>query len=168
MVQAGGEGLGSILGSYEDVIITSTGEYAKFESVVMDDTIVDQSQYSVKEGSTIVTFKTEYLETLSEGEHTVTINYTDGSSVDSKLTILAKADDSNASSDSDSDTDTEVNDNEGDSNDVDNSVEESGADVTAASSTNTGDSSNLALWINIMVVCLLGAVAAVLIKRKKN
>ena len=147
------------LGSEEDVIVTSTGAFSKFESVEMDDKIVDQSQYTVKEGSTIVIIKTEYLETLSVGEHTVTINFTDGSSVDSKLTIVAKTGDS----DTDTDNNIENDDNTGDSN-----VETQDIEVTYASSTNTGDSSNMALWFGLMVVCLHGAVTTVTIKRKKN
>lgn len=146
------------LGSNEGVTITSTGDFSKFESVAMDDVIVDESNYTVKEGSTIVTFKTEYLETLSEGKHTVTINYTDGSPVTSNLTI-SKADDSDTGSDVDGDTDADNDDND--------SVEVKDAEVTTASSTNTGDSSDMGLWIALMAVCLLGAVTVIIKKTKR-
>ena len=52
--------------------------------------VVDASNYTVEEGSTIVTFKAAYLETLSAGAHTVTLNYTGERSVNTVLTILAQ------------------------------------------------------------------------------
>lgn len=169
------------LGSNEEVTITSTGDFSMFESIAMDGVIVDESNYTVEEGSTIVTFKTEYLKKLSEGEHAVTINYTGGSSVTSNLTISKEDDsdtdsDSNGDSDNDTgsnadnnvDTDTDADNDDEDSSDAaDDSIEVTFADVTTASSTNTGDSSHMGLWIGLMVVCLLGA-ATVIIKRKKN
>ena len=53
-------------------------EYSKFESVEVDGTIVDSNNYTVESGSTIVTFSKEYMNTLSEGEHTLAINFSDG------------------------------------------------------------------------------------------
>ena len=39
----------------------------------MDGTVVDAKNYTVTEGSTIVTFTAEYLESLATGKHTVAI-----------------------------------------------------------------------------------------------
>lgn len=181
------------LGSDATATIKSTGDYNKFECVKMDGIIVDETNYTVAEGSTIVTFKAEYLETLSVGEHTVTIHYTDGSSVSSELTILADTSDSDTSdsdttdsdsntgdsdiTDSDSntsDSDTTDSDTENDDNnsvgnsDSDSNAEASGADVTAASGTNTGDNSNMTLWITLIGVCMLGVLAIFMMKKKKN
>ena len=46
---------------------------------MLDGAIVDVSNYTVTEGSTIITFKADYLKTLSVGRHTVEIIWTDGS-----------------------------------------------------------------------------------------
>ena len=39
---------------------------------------VDAANYTVKSGSTIISLKPEYLNTLSVGKHTLTVIYTDG------------------------------------------------------------------------------------------
>ena len=58
--------------------IRANGEFSKFTGVKVDGVVVDSKHYTAKEGSTIVTFKTEYLKTLSEGDHTITVSFTDG------------------------------------------------------------------------------------------
>ena len=51
----------------------------KFVGVEMDGVMVDPKYYTVKSGSTIVTFTSEYVKTLKAGAHAVTVNFTDGS-----------------------------------------------------------------------------------------
>ena len=46
--------------------------------VKVDGNLVDVKNYTVKEGSTIVTLKADYLNTLSVGKHTFEIIWTDG------------------------------------------------------------------------------------------
>ena len=152
-----------ILGSNAEVTIKSTGDFAKFESVAMDGQIVDESNYTVKEGSTIVTFKTAYLETLSVGTHTVTINYKDGSDVDHQLTILKNVD-------VDTNTDTkDEDDTESDNADVpvvNNSAENIQTDQT--SSPSTGDSSSVGMWAVIALAAAVVALAAAMNFRRKK
>ncbi len=50
----------------------------KFVEVLVDGTVVDPSNYTVTEGSTILTFSEAYLKSLSEGEHIIKVNFTDG------------------------------------------------------------------------------------------
>ena len=47
--------------------------------VKVDGKSVDEKYYTVKEGSTIVTLKAGYLNTLTVGSHTLEIIWTDGS-----------------------------------------------------------------------------------------
>ena len=50
-----------------------------FRSVAVDDVLLaNGTQYSVEKGSTVITLKSDYLKTLSEGEHTITVNFKDG------------------------------------------------------------------------------------------
>lgn len=63
------------------------GEMDKFEDVYMDGVLVDPDNYTVTEGSTIITFKDSYLKTLAPGNHTVTINFNDGS-VEAEFTVV--------------------------------------------------------------------------------
>ena len=67
-----------IKGNTQGLTITSEADFSKFVSVKVDGKIVDPKNYMVEKGSTKVTFKPEYLETLSSGKHTFTIVSTDG------------------------------------------------------------------------------------------
>lgn len=60
------------------VTITCNGEFSKFVSVSVDRKIVDKKNYTVKDGSTILTFNKEYVESLAAGKHVVRFNYIDG------------------------------------------------------------------------------------------
>ena len=55
---------------------------------------ISDSSYTAKKGSTVVTLKTTYLNTLRKGEHTITIHFDDGKA-EAKFQILDAADDSN-------------------------------------------------------------------------
>ena len=59
--------------------IRGSGAFSKFVGVKVDGTPVDGKNYTVKEGSTTITLKTDYLNTLSVGTHTFEILWTDGS-----------------------------------------------------------------------------------------
>ena len=59
-------------------IARSNAPLNKFKEVRVDNAVVDSSNYTLTEGSTIVTFKESYLKTLSEGEHILKIISTDG------------------------------------------------------------------------------------------
>ena len=69
--------------------IRGSGAFSKFVGVKVDGTPVDGKNYTVKEGSTIITLKTDYLNTLSVGTHTFEILWTDGSA---STTFALKAD----------------------------------------------------------------------------
>ena len=56
------------------------GEFSRFTGVKIDGTLIGNDKYTAVSGSTIVTLKKDYLETLSVGKHTLTVVYTDGES----------------------------------------------------------------------------------------
>jgi prepilin-type N-terminal cleavage/methylation domain-containing protein len=56
----------------------SNADYDKFVEVKIDNNVIDPSNYTVTEGSTIVTFTKEYFNSLGEGKHTVEIVSNDG------------------------------------------------------------------------------------------
>lgn len=58
--------------------IRSNAPLSKFKEVKVDNAVVDSSNYTLTEGSTIVTFKEAYLQSLSVGDHTFKIISTDG------------------------------------------------------------------------------------------
>jgi len=148
-------------GSNATVSIHCTGELNNLDCVKMDNQEVDEANYTLKEGSTIVTFKSEYLETLSVGEHTVTLLYSNGSSVDSKLTIHAAA--------SDDTDDTQDDDTSGaDSNDEEAADSAESTPVTESSGPNTGDNSNMLLWIMLLAATAMVCGYFVLKTRKSK
>ena len=69
-------------------------DYDKYVAVYVDDALVDPENYTVSEGSTIITFKPEYLATLSEGEHELTVTFTDGMAV-TNFTVEAEEEQNN-------------------------------------------------------------------------
>ena len=56
----------------------------------MDGKTVDPANYEAVAGSVKITLKSAYLETLSAGEHTVTVKFDDGQA-ETKLTVLSAA-----------------------------------------------------------------------------
>ena len=71
-----------------DYILRLDKESDKLIDVLMDGIPVDLSNYTVTEGSTIITFSENYLRTLLEGEHIIKVNFTDGYA-ETTLTILS-------------------------------------------------------------------------------
>ena len=60
------------------IVMTANGPVEKFIGIEVNGKAVDSGNYTVKSGSTIITLKPEYLNTLSAGKHTLTVIYTDG------------------------------------------------------------------------------------------
>ena len=73
----------------EDVLsFTSNAAFADFLKVQVDGKNVDAANYTVKEGSTVVTLKASYLETLSVGKHTLAI-VSDTGTAETEFTVVA-------------------------------------------------------------------------------
>lgn len=64
--------------AHKGLVIRGNGEFSKFKCVKVDGIIVDTKNYTVSEGSTVVTLKEDYLNTLAAGKHTFEIVWTDG------------------------------------------------------------------------------------------
>ena len=58
--------------------------------VYVDDKLVDSTNYDSKSGSTVITLKDEYLKTLSVGEHTLKVAFTDGGEATTKFIVKSK------------------------------------------------------------------------------
>ena len=52
--------------------------YSKFKDVYVDGKKLSKDKYEDKDGSTIITFKKDYLNSLSNGNHIVTVYFSDG------------------------------------------------------------------------------------------
>lgn len=78
------KGSGKILsftanGYYAEYGSYAANAYGKFVGVEVDGKVVDAKNYTAKAGSTVITLKSSYLDSLSTGKHTIKINYIDGS-----------------------------------------------------------------------------------------
>ncbi len=70
------------------IVIRSEGSLDKFKSVTVNGTeLVKDKDYTLKEGSTIVTLADSYLRTLKNGEYELSINFTDGRSSTTTLLV---------------------------------------------------------------------------------
>ncbi len=126
--------------------IRGSGEFSKFVGVKIDGNLVDVKNYTVKKGSTIVTLKADYLNTISVGNHTFEIIWTDGTAA-TRFTVIK--------SDSGSD---EPEDNDGNQTD----------DNQQITAPKTGDNSHTVLWISLLGVSLAGLLSMMYVRKKKE
>lgn len=64
--------------SAEGLAFVANGAYSKFTGIEIDGKAADADCYTAESGSTVITLKPDYLNTLTEGAHTITVLYTDG------------------------------------------------------------------------------------------
>ena len=157
-----GENQTYIVEEEKDFIVKANGEISKFDGLKVDDKILEPSNYIVVSGSTVVTLKKEYLNTLEEGKHTLTFLYSDGE-VSTDFTIVKEEfkDDTNILPDNDkNDTDTNV----------DTEIKEETTDRTdkntTSSSPKTGD--NIILWVVLILVSTLGILGTCKYIKKRD
>ena len=137
---------------------TSNAAFADFTKVQVDGKDLDASNYTVKEGSTIVTLNAAYLNTLSVGKHTLSVVSANGTAT-TEFTITA------APTGGDQ---TEGNQSGGDNQTGGTTPQEPGKNEGAATSPQTGDSSNAVLWIALLFASGVGLFGAAVYSRKRK
>lgn len=129
------EGMGKSLtvGEAKELIFRSNAAFGDFIRVELDGKTLDATNYTVKEGSTIVTLKADCVGSLSAGKHTIGIVSTRGTA-NTTFTVNAKV--------------------------VDNDTK----------SPQTGDNSQMALWIALFFVSggLLSVTGVYSQKKKRS
>lgn len=130
----------------ETLTFRANGDFSKFTGVKVDDTLIDAKNYTAVSGSTIVTFKADYLNTLSVGTHKLTVVYNDGvcstnfevkaATEPAKPTEPTKTTDTSKPADS--------------------------------QSPQTGDNNNLALWFALLFVSGAGTFGTVVYSKRKK
>ncbi len=150
-----------VKGSSNGATIKCTEELGKFISVAVDGVIVDSSNYTVVEGSTVLTFLSSYLDTLFVGDHVVTLNYTYGS-VDTSLTVLEVEDGTNLN------TPANGTNTSGNTGNV-NGGSDTGKNGSAQGGVpKTGDNTSMMLWLFAVLAAGSGCVVLPYMKRKVN
>ncbi|MGO5550962.1 InlB B-repeat-containing protein [Lachnospiraceae bacterium LCP19S3_B12] len=85
-----GKGQSITAGEQKELTFKSNAAFSDFIRVELDGKNLDEKYYTVKEGSTVVTLKADYVATLSAGEHTIGIVSTNGTAT-TTFTVNAKA-----------------------------------------------------------------------------
>ena len=130
-------------GSGNELSIRGNGEFSKFIGVKVDGNLIDPGYYTATEGSTIITLKASYMNTLSAGSHTIEILWTDGSA-STPFTINANPADNNSQSSNDS-----TNQNNNSNNDSANQNNNSNNDsANNSANQNNNSSTNVSLQNN--------------------
>ncbi len=66
-------------------------DYSLFDGkLYIDGILVDAKNYKAVSGSTVITLNKEYVDTLSVGEHTIKVEFSDGGSATTKFEVKAK------------------------------------------------------------------------------
>ena len=115
--------------------------------------IINQVLSSDADISTIITLTTDYLKTLSIGTHTFEIVWTDGSA-STNFTVSKN----NSGSETRKDDDKNKNDNSGSQT----------GDNQHITSPQTGDNSHPTLWISLLGASLIGLLATLYMRKKKD
>lgn len=131
------------------LVFRANGDFSKFTGVKVDGTLIDAKNYTVVSGSTVITLKADYLKTLSVGTHKIAVVYTDGE-------CSANFEVKKAASEQTKPT-------EGDKTDT--TTPTGGKDTT---SPQTGDNSNLLLWVALLFVSGAGVIGATVYSKKKE
>lgn len=89
-----GKGQSATAGEKKELTFRSNAAFSDFIRVELDGNELDSSDYTIKEGSIIVTLKQDYVATLSVGKHTLGIVSASGTAV-TEFTIVAADNGSN-------------------------------------------------------------------------
>lgn len=133
------------------ITFRANGDFAMFTGVKVDGTMVAAENYTAKSGSTIVTLKKAYLQSLGEGSHTITFLYTDGQcEANFNVTAAAVPTEPTTPETTEPTKPTKPN-------------PPTGTDTPA-----TGDDSNLLIWLLLGLASACGLTGTVLFKKKKS
>ena len=155
-------------------------DYSLFnKKVYVDDVLVDDANYTSESGSTIITFNKSYVDTLSVGEHTLRVAFTDGGEATTKFTIAKKAEENNNNNNNESNNENNSNNNNDNEDNNNNKGSDNNNENTNTpskteneekkdniSSPKTGD--NFMLYITIASMSVLGLGATIIVAKKKK
>ena len=174
----------------EVISVTADGAFKLFKAVKVDDVVVDANNYSVSEGSTVVTFAKAYLNGLSSVSHSLEIVFSDDKSAKTQFTIKDAVTDNTGSNNntgnndntSNNDAGNNNNNNSGNTNDNTNSTTDNNngsineevkepvvenTEVTTPASPKTGEQNGM----YVIMICMLvfaGLGGTLMVKKIKK
>ena len=72
------DGKDQVINGKNPLVVRADGDIKKFKELKVDNNVVDPKNYELSEGSTIVSLKPSYLDSLNNGVHKLTFVYEDG------------------------------------------------------------------------------------------
>lgn len=137
------EGAGSIWrkGSAEGLTIASDADIEKFKNIMIDDRVINSASYTLVPGSTRITLHAAYLETLSDGSHSIVIQSSDGAAR-TQFSILERAAAGNSSGPKPEST-------------------------TVSSAPKTGETKDIGIWLACMISAM-GVIFVCVIRKRKR
>ena len=136
-------------------------DYSLFTNkVYVDNKLVDSTNYDSKSGSTVITLKDEYLKTLSVGEHTLKVAFSDNGEAITKFTIKEKQQGTNIEDNENTKNEENQENNNLPNNDVkkDNTI----------TNTNPKTGDNVIVYIVLFIIAILGIITLVIVNTKKG
>ena len=128
-----------IVGKSENATFRIDADYSLFiNKVYVDDKLIDSTNYDSKTGSTVITLKDEYLKTLSVGENTLKVAFSDGKEATTKFEIKEKQQNVNTKSDKEN----------------------------ISTSPKTGD--NLLVYLTLSLISIIGIITLVIVNNRRK
>ena len=137
-------------------------DYSLFTNkVYVDNKLVDSTNYDSKSGSTVITLKDEYLKTLSVGEHTLKVAFSDNGEAITKFSIKEKQ--QNESPEDNKNTgNTEKEEQQVNNNVTNNDIQKDNTNANPK----TGD--NVIVYAVLFATALLGIITLIIVNNTKR
>ena len=145
-------------------------DYSLFTNkVYVDDKLIDSTNYDSKTGSTVITLKDEYLKTLSVGEHTLKVAFSDNGEAITKFTIKEKQQ-------NETPEDSKNTENTGSTGSTENTEKEeqpennnvTNNDVQKENTNNPKTGDNVIVYAVLFAIAILGIITLVIVNTKKG
>ena len=160
-----------IIGKSKNATFKIDADYSLFTNkVYVDNKLVDSTNYDSKSGSTVITLKDEYLKTLSVGEHTLKVTFSDNGEATTKFTIKEKQQNETP----EDSKNTENTENTGSTENTEKEEQPENNNVTnndvqkdnTIANPKTGD--NVIVYAILFAIALLGIIALVIVNNIKR
>ena len=149
----------------KNAIFRIDADYSLFTNkVYVDNKLVDSTNYDSKSGSTVITLKDEYLKTLSVGEHTLKVAFSDNGEAITKFTIKEKQqnetqeDNKNTNNTGNTEKEEQPENNNVTNNDVQKD--------NTSTNPKTGD--NVIVYAVLFAIALLGIITLIIVNNTKR
>lgn len=158
-------------GNGSALTVRANGSFDKFTGVKVDGVTVAPENYTAKEGSTIITLASSFLERLGAGRHTITVLFTDGD-CSTDFELLASHENQNGSGNrggSNQNGGSQNNNNNGNNQNGNQKGSGNSNRGTSGKSPNTGSNFNAAAFAMMLFLsCITAAAAIPAAKKRRN